>query len=160
GLAAAQTVGLFSKESGAVLPGLMLLYDLTWWERSRWRRRAPAYIAVAIPVVVFFSLRSAIGMHMLIDHAENPLVSAGFWTARLTAVKVVGKFLCLFLWPARLSADYSYNAVPLFGWVGIRAVVKVLLGVGFLLGLALFARMVAVRWRRRGKPLLFFLVFF
>ena len=160
GLAAAQTVGLFSKESGAVLPGLMLLYDLTWWERSRWRRRAPAYIAVAIPFVVFFSLRSAIGMHMLIDHAENPLVSAGFWTARLTAVKVVGKFLCLFLWPARLSADYSYNAVPLFAWLANREDVKALIALAVLLGAALLALMLAVRWRRTGKPLLFFLVFF
>ena len=30
GLAAAQAVGLFSKENAAVLPGIMLLYDLTW----------------------------------------------------------------------------------------------------------------------------------
>ena len=106
------------------------------------------------------ALRSAIGMHMLIDHAENPLVSAGFWTARLTAVKVVGKFLGLFLWPARLSADYSYNAVPLFGWLANRDDVKALIALAVLLGAALLALMLAVRWRRTGKPLLFFLVFF
>ncbi len=116
GLAAAQTVALFSKESGTVLPGLMLLYDLTWPERAKWRRRATGYAAVALPFAVFFCLRSGLKLHMLIDFADNPLVAAGFWTARLTAVKVVGKFLWLFLWPAHLSADYSYNAVPLFGW--------------------------------------------
>jgi tetratricopeptide (TPR) repeat protein len=161
GLAAAQTVGLFSKESGAVLPGLMLLYDLTWWERSSWRRRAPAYVAVAIPFVVFFSLRSAIGMHMLIDHAENPLASAGFWTARLTAVKVVGKYLWLFLWPAHLSADYSYDAVPLFGWrLANWEDAKALIALAVLLGAALLALLSSVRWRRTGKQLLFFLVFF
>ena len=161
GLAAAQTVGLFSKESGAILPGLILLYDLTWCERMTWRRRAPAYVAAAIPFVVFFSLRSAIGMHMLIDHAENPLVSAGFWTARLTAVKVVGKFLWLFLWPARLSADYSYNAVPLFGWrLANWEDAKALIALAVLLGAALLALLLAMRWRRKGKPLLFFLVFF
>ena len=161
GLAAAQTVGLFSKESGAVLPGLMLLYDLTWWERSRWRRRARAYAAVAIPFVVYFALRSAIGMQMLIDHAENPLVSTGFWTARLTSVKVVGNFLWLFLWPARLSADYSYNAVPLFGWrLSNWEDAKVLIALAVLLGATLLALLLAVRWRHTGKPLLFFLVFF
>jgi len=116
GLAAAQTIGLFSKESGAVLPGVMLLYDLTWPERATWRRRLPSYAVVALPLAIFFSLRAGFGIHMLIDHSANPLVSAGFWTARLTAVEIMGKYLWLFLWPARLSADYSYNAVPVFGW--------------------------------------------
>ena len=160
GLAAAQTVALFSKENGAVLPGVMLLYDLTWPERAQWRRRAPAYAAVALPLAVFFWLRSGFGMHMLIDYAENPLVSAGFWTARLTAVKVVGKCLWLFLWPAHLSADYSYNAVPLFGWrLSNWEDAKALIALAVLLGAALLALLLAVRWRRTGKPLLFFLVF-
>ena len=161
GLAAAQTVGLFSKESGAVLPGVMLLYDLTWPERAKWSRRVPAYAAVALPLAVFFSLRSGLGMHMLIDYADNPLVRAGFWTARLTAVKVVGKCLWLFLWPARLSADYSYNAVPLFGWrFSNWEDAKALIALAVMLGAALLALLLAVRWRRTGKPLLFFLLFF
>src|SRR5271157_3715075 len=161
GLAAAQTVGLFSKESGAVLPGVMLLYDLTWSERATWRRRLPAYAAVALPLAVFFSLRAGFGIHMLIDYAQNPLVSAGFWTARLTAVKVVGMFLWLFLWPARLSADYSYNAVPLFGWQpSYWEDAKAIVALAVCLGAGLLAILLAVRWRRTGKPLFFFLVFF
>ena len=43
---------------------------------------------------------------------DNPLVGAEFWVARLTAVKVIGKYLWMFLWPAHLSADYSYNQIP------------------------------------------------
>jgi tetratricopeptide (TPR) repeat protein len=161
GLAAAQAVGLFSKESAAVLPGIMLLYDLTWRERATWRRRAPAYAAVALAFAAFFYLRSGLRTHMLIEFTENPLVSAGFWTARLTAVKVVGKFLWLFLWPARLSADYTYNAVPLFGWrVSNWEDAKAIVALAVCLGAALLAVLLAVRWRRTGKPLLFFLVFF
>jgi tetratricopeptide (TPR) repeat protein len=161
GLAAAQALAIFSKESGAVLPGVMLLYDLTWPERAKWRWRAPAYAAVALPLAVFFSLRGAFGMHMLIDFAENPMVSAGFWTARLTAVKVVGKYLWLFLWPARLSADYSYNAVPLFGWrLSNWEDAKALIALAGILGAALVALLLALRWRHAGKPLLFFLLFF
>jgi len=98
----------------------MLLYDLTYdlsrRGRATWRRLAPAYAVVALPLAAFFWLRSGLHTHMLIDYNDNPLVGAGFWTARLTAVKVIGMYLWLFLWPARLSADYSYNAVPLFGW--------------------------------------------
>ena len=160
-LAAAQTFALFSKESGAVLPVLMLLYNLTWPERGKWRHAALAYAVVALPLVVFFCLRSGVNLHMLIDHSENPLVGAGFWTAHLTAVKVIGKFLWLFLWPAYLSADYSYNAVPLFGWrISNWEDAKALIALAVLLGAALLALLLAVRWRRTGKPLLFFLAFF
>ena len=161
GLAIAQTVGLFSKESAAVLPGIMLLYDLTWSERATWRQRAPAYAAVAIVFAAFLYLRIGSQAHMLINPVVNPLVNAGFWTARLTAIKVIGKFLWLFLWPAYLSADYSFNAVPIFGW---RATnwedVKTLIALAACLSAAVFAVLLAVRWRRQGKPLFFFLVFF
>jgi tetratricopeptide (TPR) repeat protein len=161
GLAAAQAVGLFSKENAAVLPGIMLLYDLTWSESATWRRRAPAYAAVALPLAAFFYLRSGLHTHMLIEFAENPLVSAGFWTARLTAVKVVGKFLWLFFWPAHLSADYSYNAVPLFGWRASNwEDAKALFALAVCLGAGLVAVLLAVRRRPTGKPLLFFLLFF
>ena len=160
GLAAAQALGLFSKESAAVLPGIMLLYDVTWRERTGWRRRAPGYAAVALPFAAFFCLRSGFDTRMLIDFSENPLVSAGFWTARLTAVKVVGKYLWLFLWPARLSADYSYNAVPLFEWRAIWEDAKALIALAVSLGAALAAAVVAVRRPGAGKPVLFFLAFF
>ncbi|MGA3017199.1 MAG: tetratricopeptide repeat protein [Bryobacteraceae bacterium] len=161
GLAAAQAVGLLSKENAAVLPGIMLLYDVTWSGRATWRRRAPAYAAVALPFAAFFCLRSALQIHMLIEFIENPLVSAGFWTARLTAVKVVGMFLWRFLWPARLTADYSYNAIPLFGWRASNwEDAKALIALAVCLGAALLAVLLAARWRRTGRPLLFFLVFF
>ena len=168
GLAAAQTIGLFSKESAAVLPGIMLLYDLTWSKRSTWRQRIPAYAAVAV-VFAACGLRADSQVHMFIDPAENPLVTAGFWTARLTALKVIGKFLWLFVWPAHLSADYSFNAVPLFGWqLANPDDIKALLALAVCLGAAVLAVLLAVRWRRSfmpegmpgAKPLFFFLVFF
>jgi len=97
----------------------------------------------------------------VVEFTENPLVSAGFWTARLTAVKVVGMFLWLFLWPARLSADYTYNAVPLFGWrISSWEDAQAIVALVVCLGAGLLTVLLAVRWRRTGKPLLFFLVFF
>ena len=50
--------------------------------------------------------------------------------------------------------------MPLFGWLANREDVKALIALAVLLGAALLALMLAVRWRRTGKPLLFFLVFF
>ena len=155
-LAASQAVGLFSKENAAVLPGIMLLYDLAWPERATWRDRVFSYSSLALPFLVFFSLRSGLHTHMVIEPSENPLVSADFWTARLTAIKVLGKFLWLFLWPAQPSADYSYNAIPLFGW-GLRwEDAKALLA----LAVSACAILLAFRWHRTHKQLFFFILFF
>jgi protein O-mannosyl-transferase len=161
GMMAAQAVGLFSKESAVVLPGIMLVYDLTRFDRTTWRQRAAAYGTLALPFAAFFYLRSQLHLHMLVSFADNPLVNAGFWTARVTALRVIGKFLWLFLWPARLSADYSYNALPLFGWrASSLEDAKALIAVAFCLGAALLVLILAVRGRRAGKPMLFFLAFF
>jgi len=161
GMAAAQAIGLFSKESAVVLPGIMLVYGLTWFDRTAWRRLAPAYAALALPFAAFFYLRAQAHLHMVVPFTDNPLADAGFWTARLTAFKVIGKFLWLFLWPARLSADYSYNAVPLFGWQAWTwEDAKALIGMAVCLGAALVAVILAVRGRRSEKPMLFFLGFF
>jgi len=153
----AQAAGIFAKENAAVLPAIMLLYDLTWRKRAAWRERAPAYAALALPFAAFFYLRGTLQTHILARFSENPLTSAGFWTARLTAVKVIGKYLWLFVWPARLSADYSYNAVPLFGWhPGEWEDAQALIALAVCLGAALLA----VRWYRTRQPLFFFLAFF
>ena len=155
-LVTSQAVGLFSKENAAVLPGIMLLYDLTWSERATWRKRAASYAALAVPFAIFFYLRAQLHVHMQITFNNNPMITAGFWTARMTAVKVIGKLLWLFVWPARLSPDYSYNAVPLFGWRLLDAEdAKTLAALALCLG----AIWLAVRWRSR-KPLFFFLIFF
>jgi protein O-mannosyl-transferase len=159
GVAAAQGVGLFSKESAVVLPAVMVLYDLTCVDRARWRARVPAYGALALPIAAFFLLRMRVHPHMVVTFAENPLIHAGFWTARMTAVHVIGKLLGLFVWPARLSADYSYNAVPLFGWGANGEDVEALLALVVCVGGAVAAWLL-VRGGRSGKPMLFFLVFF
>ena len=79
-------------------------------------------------------------------------MGAGFWTARLTAVKVIGKYLWLLLWPSRLSCDYSYNQIPLFTWGDWKALAAVAACV------ALAA--VAIVCYRRSKPVFFFIAFF
>jgi protein O-mannosyl-transferase len=156
-LVGAQMAGLFSKENAAVLPAIMLLYDLTWPGGTTWRKRAFSYAALALPFAAFFSLRLAVHTELHVLFRDNPLVSAGFWTARLTAIKVIGKFLWLFAWPARLSADYSYNAVPLFGWRPTQwEDAKSLLALIFC-ARALWS---AVHWRRTWQAISFFLIFF
>jgi protein O-mannosyl-transferase len=151
-----QAIGLFSKESGVVLPALMLSYDLIWSATTAWRRRIPSYAVLTLPLAAFFVLRSQLHMHLEVPFQKNPLVGAAFWPARLTAVKIIGKFLWLFIWPARLSADYSYNSVPLFQWSGSWENLQALI----VLALCIAGIALAIRLRRENKPLCFFIFFF
>lgn len=157
GLTAAFTIGIFSKENAVVLPGLMLLYDLTYPGRAPWRTRTPSYVTLALPFAAWFFWRSKVPIHLQISFGDNPMVGAGFWTARFTAVKVIGRLLWLFLWPVRLSADYSWNAIPLFAWrIGNWQDEQALLALIACAGLLALA----IRWYRHRKSFVFFLLFF
>jgi tetratricopeptide (TPR) repeat protein len=157
GLAAAQTIGIFSKESAAVLPGIMLLYGSMTEQAGWWRQRALPYAAVVLPLAAYLWLRSSLRIHLLPSYIDNPIVAAGFLAGRMTAFEVLGKFVWLFLWPARLSADYSYRAIPVLAWQTS--------GWGDVPALLTAAILAAVTWfavarKRSAKALYFFALFF
>jgi protein O-mannosyl-transferase len=161
-LTAATAIGLFSKESAIVVVAAMLLYDFTFGTLETWRPRSIgySYAAVALPAAVFFYLRHQTLSRLPIAHfppTDNPLVAADFWTARLTAVKVTGKYLWLLVWPRHLSIDYSYNQIPLFGWrLSNWEDAKTLIAVAVCGGLAA----IAIRSYRSNQPVFFFIALF
>jgi tetratricopeptide (TPR) repeat protein len=117
GLAVA--IGIFSKESAIVVLAVFAVYDLTFGRAASWRSRIPSYAVAAIPCVIYLYVRTQVlsnASYLATPFVENPLLGAGFWTARITAIKVIGRYFGLLVWPARLSWDYAYNEVPLFGW--------------------------------------------
>lgn len=133
GLAAATTAGVFSKESAVAVLGVMALYEFTWWkERRQGRALVLGAIAVALPFQLMSYLRSAAlagAPPMNFPFFDNPLTGAGFLTARLTAIRIMARYLGLLVWPARLSSDYSYRQIPLatgsfedwIGWLAVAA---------------------------------------
>jgi tetratricopeptide (TPR) repeat protein len=153
GLALAAAVGLFSKESAVVVLAAMVIYDLAF--HQTWRARAAGYLALAVAFLVFFTVRGQVLSTLpggLVPFGDNPLMGAGFWTARLTAIKVIGKYLWLLIWPGSLSCDYSYNQIPLFTWSDW----KTLAAVAACAALAAVA-IVCYRW---SKPVFFCMAFF
>jgi tetratricopeptide (TPR) repeat protein len=149
GLGLAALTAAFSKESGVVLIPAMLLFDLAFVPRAGWRTRLAGYVSAGIPVAGLLAVRARMFMGQVdpFPFLENPIAGAGFWTAKLTAVKVMGKCLALVVWPVTLSSDYSYDQIPLFtagDWKAWVALATILGLVG--LAIACWKRAPAVSW--------------
>ena len=117
GLMAVTAVGVFSKESAVAIVGVIALYELTWWkERKQGRALLLGCIATLLPIAAMLYQRSMVlAAARPAEHpfTDNPIVGADFWMGRLTAIRVMGRYLWLTLWPAKLSSDYSYAQIPL-----------------------------------------------
>ena len=168
GVLAASVIAMFSKESGIVIIAVIFLYDIAWLRQTlrQTPRQAPlrariaGYLAAAAPIMLFLAVRAQVARDTplaSIAFADNPLTGADFWTARLTAVKVLGKYLWLLFWPARLSCDYSYNQIPLFSWnLGRWEDWQALIS----LAVYAAAAALAVLSYRRSRPVFFLIGFF
>ncbi|HTS62751.1 MAG TPA: hypothetical protein VMH28_12055 [Candidatus Acidoferrales bacterium] len=126
-----------SKENGAVLPGLMLLWDTLDVPafRRQWKQRAPFYLGTAAALVLVFWVRSRIMAARpwpMLAYLGNPLLMAGFWTARFTAIKALGLQVWLMVFPVRLSFDRSYRQIALsapgdpWAWCALATVLAIL----------------------------------
>jgi hypothetical protein len=137
GLMAVTTVGVFSKESAVAVLGMIALYEITFWKgRERLRGLALGSAAIAIPLVAMLIQRArvlAASAPAQFSFVDNPMQGASFLKARLTALAVGGKYLWLLIWPAKLSADYSYSQIPIasgtlhdwIAWLAVAAVIVV-----------------------------------
>ena len=137
------TVGVFSKENAVTVIGVIALYELTWWRERGTAREGIRHLvygmaAILLPLGAFLYQRSVVlaaSLPATFPFIDNPLVGAGFWVGRLTALKVMAHYLALILWPARLSSDYSYDQIPLItgspgdwiAWLAVCATGVVLL---------------------------------
>lgn len=174
GMMVVLTFGVFAKENSVVLVGVVALYDFTYrlasfhrnqlinFSLNAWSWVTRGYLALVPPLLAMWYVRSAIFEKLRppeLPWVDNPLIMPGadFWTQRLTAIKVIGKYLWMLVFPHTLSPDYSYNQIPLVNWhftswedikalIALAAVVTVIL--------------VAVRQYHRNKAVFFFILFF
>jgi tetratricopeptide (TPR) repeat protein len=134
GLMAVSTIGVFSKESAVVIIGVIVLYEIAFWkERKNILGMLMGCAATALPILLMWTQRTRVFAKSeapVFPYVENPLIGSGFWVAKLTAVKVLAKYLWLLIWPARLSWNYYYSQIPLsrgtlhdwIAWIAIAVV--------------------------------------
>jgi tetratricopeptide (TPR) repeat protein len=164
-LAANAFWGVFAKENAVMIVGFVLLYDWLWrWPavtgptvasrvRQAARQFGGGYLAIAPALLTLWLMRRQLPLANPVFaniFVDNPILGAeSWWQAKMTAMKVLGRYLALLVYPATLSNDYSYNQIPLFGaagnpwdnavaWISLAAIVT-------LIALAI--------WLRRRLPL-------
>ena len=127
-IAAAFLAGVLAKESAIAFAPLILCCDVLLRSdpgrslKSRIRDTLLGGIRVygmlALAVLVYsvwrYSVTGGIAYaENTIRYIENPLIEAGVVTRVATALWVLIEYLALFAWPVALSADYSFDQIPL-----------------------------------------------
>jgi len=102
--------GLLCKENAVVLPGLYLAEDLL--NGRRLRESARDYGACAAVLGVFLAIRMAVIGGVQAGAVSTYFEGVPFSHRVLTAVEVLGRYAFLLFYPVHLSADYSYNQIP------------------------------------------------
>jgi protein O-mannosyl-transferase len=148
---------LLSKETAVLFPILLFAIDHGVRGIRIDRRTVFAYTVFAGIVGIYLVLRwhvlgsTAAGLDP--KFVDNPIAHAPLISRESTALVVFLKYILLLVIPYRLTADYSYNQIP---------ILSSLLHPLPLLGIALLAGMIAYVWiaRRRSPILLCSLVLF
>lgn len=122
-------LGMLSKENAIILPALVVMEDLMT-RRSRTQRQEAwkGYVLQVLTIGAFLAARSQV-VGPLTGDPTGPFASVDAGTRVLTAVATLGRGLFLMVFPLRLSADYSFDQIPLVTGAGESAF---LLGVGAL----------------------------
>jgi len=139
-------MAMMSKESAVVLPAMLVIGD---YASSRWKPHARyvRMLAMAAAYVgwLWYMQGGRLG-RQLIPMIDNPLAGMPAPWRILNALSVAWKYVGLQIYPATLSADYSFNAIPVSrSWVVLLPA---------LLGTLLIAWLwIGAVLRRQGVPI-------
>ncbi len=146
----ATLLAMLGKESAAVTPLLCALADValsTSPTPSRSRRGwlyGGQIAALGMALLARGLVLGTLGVGAPIPFVDNPAASAGPVDGRLTALACLPRYAALLLWPARLSADYSFDQIPL-----VRSILDPWAGGGLLLLVLVIA---GGAWALRAAP--------
>lgn len=150
---------MMSKESGITWIAVALIVEYVYFSKrnpaSLWQslkgglwKVFAGYLTAAL---VFLALQSFALSRVRTPETffvDNPLAHASFLVRALTALKVLFQSLGLLLWPFNLSADYSYNQIPVISsWSSLPGLCVIAAGLAFL---------VVLGWSHYRAPNVFF----
>lgn len=149
-------LGMLAKEGAVLLLAVVMLTDYvrTWRGRGlTMNQRLAVYLPMAVVMVAMIAIRyAAVGRLQpdaeLIGYLDNPLVQETFVVRLMNGFKLLGMQVWLFLWPAELSVDYSYNVIKVSREFGDPAILAsgVLTVVAILFGLIRAKSHPALAW--------------
>jgi protein O-mannosyl-transferase len=107
--------GLLSKESAVVFLPLVIVVDLARGKLKPASRYAWIGGLTAVYLAVLWKAQGGHFGDPHINYLDNPLVYLPVHLRILNALRIAWKYVGLLVYPGTLSADYSYNAIPLYG---------------------------------------------
>lgn len=131
------------------------------WLRP-WGKYVLPYLAIIIPVVGMFLARNAIFAATTPPEEpflDNPIRGVSWVAGRLTAFGVTVRLWGVLLWPIHLTADYSFNQVPVFGRFSSPGNDAFAI-FAFVLVMAVFALSIWLWLTKRNRAVAFFILFF
>jgi hypothetical protein len=119
-LAAFVTLGVFSKETALAAVPLLAAVEIFVVGRGAKSRTLLAATSVVVLGAVAYLIARVVVLGALLPTGgpsftgvANPLVDESLGVRLLTAASILGTYLRIFVWPADLSPDYSYDSLPL-----------------------------------------------
>jgi len=114
-LAILYLVACLFKEHAVVMPGLLIMAELTVVSTGsmaeRLRRLRVGFAGLAVVGASFLALRTAIIGDFVGSFTAEGLDGQGRWGRLLTMLQVVPEWLRLLIWPAHLQGDYSPRVI-------------------------------------------------
>lgn len=164
GILAAYLAAILSKESAITLPGAVLLIDILLpaklesndgHNRFLTKQQLHAYAGFLLAAAGYLLLRSfLVGSIAKVPYTEveNPMAFAPAVPRWLTRFYLLTIYAKLLVWPVRLSADYSFNQIPLLESFGDPRNIVTLLAAAVFIGLLVWSF-------RSSRPVCFGLAF-
>ncbi len=129
GVALGSALAIGSKEHGATLPLAIVL--VLAMRRESWRAMIGPVASAALPIALYFALRSHVTEGILGTGGLAPGLEGLSARQRAWAMLAISaEWWRLLLFPAKLSADYSTAQLPVSTGLTVRHVVAVLLWAG------------------------------
>ena len=170
GILASYAAAMLAKESAVTLPGVIVAIDgLILWRKHSAREGGPraqgsavlpVYVGLVLVAALYLAARYlAVGAltRVPFTEVENPMFFASLVPRWLTRLYLLVVYARLLLWPVALSADYSFNQIPLLETFGDPRNILTLI---LFISLSLLTSWAFLRARTLGFGLLFTVITF